>query len=202
MVARWGSGCMNCSFPCAECITVQPPSTYFAFGTDESLLCIVFLWRCLPQGQSSSLFWQHRGTECKAPHLPSLYFSSPKTRWTNVQIQNGKCLFGTQLSFPFSRMSIILSKKRKEHECQMWKKLHCYMHGLKIWWMYFFCQIGFFFLQGVFNKIMFAKISECRHFALFRCVDWRDKVSASNSGWKELHASKKTAPSNAHLLYS
>lgn len=44
----------------------------------------------------------------KAPHPPSLYFSSPKTLWANVQIQHRKCLFDTRLSF----LSVIMSKKK------------------------------------------------------------------------------------------
>lgn len=77
----------------------------------------------------------------KAPHPPSLYFSSTKTLWANVQIQHRKCLFDTRLSF----LSVIMSKK-KTVKCQIWKRIHCSMHGLKIWWMYFFkCQRVSFF---------------------------------------------------------
>lgn len=46
----------------------------------------------------------------KAPHPPSLYFSSTKTLWANVQIQHRKCLFDTRLSF----LSVIMSKKKKK----------------------------------------------------------------------------------------
>lgn len=141
----------------------------------------------------------------KAPHPPSLYFSSTKTLWANVQIQHRKCLFDTRLSF----LSVIMSKKKKkEVKCQIWKRIHCSMHGLKIWWMYFFkCQrvsFFFFFNQIVLDKtilcllpkhlnvdVLFSFVSFCWMKGQIQCLWFRLKET--------VHARKKTAQSNADM---
>lgn len=130
----------------------------------------------------------------KAPHLPSLYFSSPKTLWANVQM-----FVWHQTLLHFS------NNEQKKKKSLMWTNFRCNVHGLKIWWMYFFkmsIKKDLFFAKVFSTKpfFLFAKISECgRYFFLFCFVEWKDKFSASDAGWKELHARKKTAPSHADL---
>lgn len=152
---------------------MQPPKTCFAFGTDRSLLCIVFLRCWLPQGQSSSLVLQHKGTECR--HLS--FQQSTSSAFIVFQLSQQMFLWHPTL-LPFSNNE----QKEKNYKCQMWKNLHCNVHGLKIWWMYFFKCLSkkslSFLFKGFSTKpfCLFANISECGRF--FSFVLWNERTNS------------------------